>query len=158
MKSRLARIGLLFVTSALVLLVGTRANAVQINTSGTICQAFNAGQVADIDYLSTGVRNLNISPRAVVCSIQRQAPGTAVNTTFTVAGVNPSGALTAGTVYAYGPDGSIRGSQSFSSTAAFYSIPLTFPAAQMTFFTLNSAVITLPGTSSSVFTGVIVAP
>ena len=155
---RLKRIGLLFAAAALVLMYGAKSRATQINTAGSVCQAFNAGQVTDIDYVLHGVRNLNAAGRPVICSIQRAAPTTAVDTTFWVNGTNFSGFTTTGTVFQYGPDGTVRGSQNFSSSASSYTIPLTFSAAQMTFFTSSSALVNLPASVGGTFTALFVAP
>jgi len=58
MNAKILKLGSLFLAAVLASL-GSAAHADNINTSGTICNNFNAGQAQDLDYLVTGVRNAN---------------------------------------------------------------------------------------------------
>jgi hypothetical protein len=90
------------------------ANADNINTSGVLCQNFNASQALDIDYLSTGVRNLATSARSVICAIPRSPLAATPLTTFFVDGQNNPGTSTSCTVTVYSYFGTIRSTQSFT--------------------------------------------
>lgn len=148
--SMLAAAGLLF--------MATPAQATQVNSPGTACQAYNASQVTDIDYLISGVRNLAGTARSVICPIMRTPLDAGVSTgTVWVTGYN-SGATTSITVYAMSTSGTVLGSQSTSSSASSYTIPLNFTSSQLNFATMTSALVTLPATSSSVYAGTFIAP
>jgi hypothetical protein len=47
------------------------AHAVDTNHSGTVCRNYNAAEAKDIDSLPSGTRNLNASPRYVICPVVR---------------------------------------------------------------------------------------
>lgn len=135
-------LGSLFTIAALASL-GTTAAADQINTSGTVCQNFNASQALDIDYLANGVRNINPAARPVICSIPRSPlpPGRAAR--FDVDGVNAAGTTTLCTV-------------TIGGHSVTFSMPgsATFPANMVAAFDYASALCTLPGNAGTVVFGV----
>lgn len=70
------------------------AQADNITVSGVACKNFNAGEALDIDFVSTGVQNINASPRSVVCPVPRSPLTGAPVTQFFVDGANVAGTTT----------------------------------------------------------------
>ena len=116
MSSKLLTIGSLCITGALVPL-GATAQAGNINTSGTICQNFNAAQALDIDYFTTAVRNVNAAARPVVCSVPRSPLPTGTTPQFFVDGHNNASTCTTCTLTMYRFTGVIAATQSFTQCA-----------------------------------------
>ena len=155
MKTHLIKAAIL-ATGMVVLTAGTEPTvAANINSSGTFCQNFNAAQVTDIDYLASGVRNLNVNPRAVICSVPRSplAAG-ATSGVFFVDGRNTGGASTTCTLSSFNFNGTFLGSTSFTSAAATYNQFLSLPSAQLGTFAYVSVLCTLPGNANGVLFGV----
>jgi len=84
-----------------------------LDNAGTICKNYNAAEVTDIDYMPNGVRNLNASPRYVICPIVRNDPGTnGGRVTVSVDGFAPYPSTVSCTIFtASGPDGHTISSQ-----------------------------------------------
>ena len=89
------------------------AYAVNANNSGTSCKNYNAAQVADIDYLASGTRNLNASPRYVICPIVRSPTSASYGVNVYVDGFAAAGRTISCTLYSYDYTGNYLGSQSF---------------------------------------------
>lgn len=91
------------------------AYAVNANNAGTICKNYNASQVADIDYLPNGTRNLNASSRYVICPIVRSPTSASYAVNVYVDGFAAAGRTISCTLYSYDYTGTFLGSQSFPS-------------------------------------------
>lgn len=143
---KFAKLGSLLTIGALASLATTAA-ADQINTSGTLCQNFNANQALDIDYLATGVRNINAASRPVVCSIPRSPLPAGVNATFDVDGSNAAGTTTPCTLFIYSFGGTILQTASFN-------LPGTVAFAGVGTFDYADVLCTLPGNANGVLFGV----
>ena len=147
MRTKILKLGSLFLAGALASL-GPAAHADNINTSGTLCQNFNASQALDIDYLATGVRNVNAAPRPVICAVPRsplQPAATAAQ--FFVDGVNAAGTTTTCTLFIYTFGGVVTQSSTFT-LPGFVSLPVIGT------FDYASALCTLPGNPGTVLFGV----
>jgi hypothetical protein len=148
------KLGSAVALGALVLLTGAAGNATQTNVSGTVCTNFNASQALDIDYFTSGVRNINAASRPVVCAVPRNPlPAGATTGTFFVDGSNSGGQTTSGSINSFNFTGAFLGSQSFSSAGTTYDIFLSFPAAQLPTFAYVSTFVTLPASGQGVFFG-----
>jgi hypothetical protein len=146
MRAKILKLGSMFLAGALATL-GPAAHADNINTSGTVCQNFNAGQALDIDYLANGVRNINPSPRPVVCAVPRSPlQPTATAAQFFIDGVNAAGTTTSCTLFVYTFGGAISQSSTFT-LPGFVSLPLIGP------FDYVSVLCTLPGNPGTVLFG-----
>jgi hypothetical protein len=100
MNSKMMKIGSLFLVGILASF-GVTAYADNINTSGVVCQNFNAAQALDIDYLTNGVRNLNAAARSVICSLPRSPLAASAIPEFFVDGQNNTGTSTSCTLTVY---------------------------------------------------------
>jgi len=89
------------------------AYAVNANNSGTSCRNYNAAQVADIDYLPSGTRNLNASSRFVICPIVRSPTSASYAVNVYVDGFAAAGKSISCTLYSYDFNGTFLGAQSF---------------------------------------------
>jgi hypothetical protein len=89
------------------------AYAVNANNSGTSCRNYNAAQVADIDYLPSGTRNLNASSRFVICPIVRSPTSASYAVNVYVDGFAAAGKSISCTLYSYDFTGTFLGAQSF---------------------------------------------
>jgi hypothetical protein len=93
--------------------LSSNAYAVNANNSGTTCKNYNAAQVADIDYLPNGTRNLNASSRYVICPIVRSPTSASYAVNVYVDGFAASGRTITCTLNSYDYNGNFLGSQSF---------------------------------------------
>lgn len=121
-----------------------------INTHGAACQNYNASQALDIDYLTSGVRNINASPRAVICPIIRH-PVTGPGQNFYVDGSNVAGASTTCTLSAFELNGTFLSSVSFTRTEATYDHYAQLPT--VTYWGYTSLLCTLPANGGGVLFG-----
>ena len=96
-----------------LLSLSSNAYAVNANNSGTSCRNYNAAQVADIDYLASGTRNLNASSRYVICPIVRSTTSASYAVNVYVDGFAAAGKSISCTLYSYDFTGTFLGSQSF---------------------------------------------
>jgi hypothetical protein len=136
-----------------VLALPEQADAVNLNTSGTVCNPYNVGEANDIDYVVNGVRTgVNVaSGRTVICAVPRPPQSTPQQ--FFVDGANSVGRSTSGTLYAYDFNGTFQSSQNFSSSAATYDILLTLnPVGSWSYV---STLVSLPASAGGVFFGTI---
>jgi hypothetical protein len=118
-------------TFALVGAAPNTAHAVNATHSGTVCKNYNAAEAKDIDYLGSGVRNVNASPRFVVCPLIRLpdsgggiAP-TAVSAYVT--GFAASGQTIACTMYGVDYSGNFLGSESTAPMTGQFGTVLYVP-------------------------------
>ena len=116
MSSKQMTIGALFITGALLPL-GATAQAGNLNTSGAVCQNFNAAQALDIDYLTNAVRNVNAAARPVICSVPRSPLPSGATPEFFVDGRNNASTCTTCTLTMYLFTGVIAATQSFTECA-----------------------------------------
>jgi hypothetical protein len=151
MRAKILKLGSLFLAAALASL-GSAAHADNINTSGTVCNNFNAGQAQDVDYLGTGVRNLNASPRTVVCAIPRSPLQAGATPQFFVDGTNSGTNTTFCTLFTYSFGGTITQSFSFSRTGTYDQF-VSFAANGVGTFDYASVVCTLPGSAGGTLFG-----
>ncbi|HTV24890.1 MAG TPA: hypothetical protein VMG12_39625 [Polyangiaceae bacterium] len=139
---------------AAVLLAAPRdADAVNLNTSGTICNPYNAGEANDIDYVTNGVRTGPSvgSARNVICSVPRSPLASPQG--FYLDGTNQAGKSTSITLYAHDFNGTFQTSQNVSSSAATYDeYRALTPVGQWSYI---SAFVTLPANAGGTFLGVI---
>lgn len=153
MRSNLIRIGLLFLTATL----GTPAYAVNINTSGVVCQHYNASEAADIDYFTTGVRNLNAATRYVVCAMPRSPLSASATPTFFIDGYNFPNSSTSCIISVYNSSGTTTESVSFTQTAtssvSIWRQPVTFPIGSITSSDYVSALCLLPARGFGIIRG-----
>ncbi|HXL82713.1 MAG TPA: hypothetical protein VN989_01145 [Casimicrobiaceae bacterium] len=125
--------------------VATTAQATNLNHSGTICKNFNASEVLDIDYLPNGTRNLNVSPRSVVCPIVRSPTSTNTLTVY-VDGKNSGAATTTCTLYSYNYTGAFMGSTSFTAGGTYDRL-LSLASPQAPNWAAASLICGLPGSA-----------
>lgn len=82
-SSKLVAMGSLCLVGAL-----TSARADNINTSGVICQAYNAANTMDIEYTATGVWNSSTVARQVACAVPRSTLPTGSTQAFYIDAYN----------------------------------------------------------------------
>ena len=133
--------------------IGGPAGAVNINNSGTSCQNYNAGQALDIDYLPGSVRNINASPRPVICSVPRSPLPAGTRAGFWVNGYNNAGTQTSCTVFVTSYLGRPVASMSFTATEGAWDRFVDFAADLVTTFDYVSVLCTLPGSAAGVLYG-----
>lgn len=149
MRAKILKLGSLFLAGALASL-GAVAHADQINSSGTLCQNFNASQALDIDYLVTGVRNLNAATRPVICSVERSPLVAGTSQGFFVDGTNVGANTTPCTLFLYSFGGTITQSFSFTGTGTYDQF-ISLPAGT---FDYASLLCTLPASAGGTLFGV----
>jgi len=134
--------------------IGNPAVADNINTSGTNCQNYNAGQALDIDYLTTGVRNINAYPRPVICSVPRSPLPPVARAGFWVNGNNSADTTTYCTVFVTSYLGRPVASMSLTGTAGDWDRFVEFGADVVTMFDYVSMLCTLPGNAAGQIYGI----
>lgn len=152
MHAKFLKLGSLFFAGALASL-GAAAHADNINTSATLCQNFNAAQALDIDYVVNGVRNLNASPRSVICAIPRSPLQPGATPLFFVDGTNTGTNATSCTLSIYTFGGVVTQSFFFSRTGT-YDQPVSFAVNGVGTFDYASLLCTLPGSVGGTLFGV----
>src|ERR1700748_3129735 len=100
MISKLVTMGSLVCAGTLASFGGL-AHADNINTSGVLCQNFNAAQALDIDYLTNSVRNIATTPRSVICSVPRSPLAAGALPEFFIDGQNSANTTTSCTLSVY---------------------------------------------------------
>jgi len=121
------------------------AQATNANHSGTICKNYNASQVTDIDYLASGTRNINASPRSIICPLVR-APTSTNSAAVYVDGYHSGSQTTTCTLYSYNYNGTYLGSVSFTQTGSgAFDRYLSLPAPQAPTYATLSVLCTIPG-------------
>jgi hypothetical protein len=130
--------------------IASTAHATNANHSGTICKNYNAGQVTDIDYLASGTRNLNASPRSVICPLVR-SPNSSNNVAVYVDGFHSGTQTTTCTLYSYDYNGTFKGSNSFTQTSTgSWDRYLSVPAGQGPYWGAASVLCTIPGSAQGI--------
>jgi len=159
MISKLVKIGSVLLVGTLASL-GAAAHAGNINTSGVICQNYNAAQALDIDYFTDAVRNINPAPRPVICSIPRSPLPAGFTPRFFIDGHNDAGTCTPCTVTLYNFDGAPAGSQTLTNCAPaagpsnwsqFVNFAAIVPPDE--FYNYASVMCTLPGNGAGLVYG-----
>lgn len=156
MFSNALKLGLFLATGTLASIAAT-AHADNINTSGVICQNFNASEALDIDYLTTGVRNLAATPRSIICAIPRSPLNAAPSPMFFVDGHNNANTTTTCTVTVYNFMGVIQSTQSFSESGGAGGLTWDFPvtlALQPAVFDYASLLCSIPASAGGSILGV----
>lgn len=157
MYSKLVRLGSLFVAGGLAT-SGAVAHADNINTSGVLCQNFNAAEALDIDYFTFGVRDINAAARSVICSIPRSPLATGATPEFFVDGENFGTTSTSCTLTIYTFGGTVTQSMSFTEsstgTTRTWDHAVLFPVGSIGTFDYASALCTLPGGGQAVLFGI----
>jgi hypothetical protein len=160
-------LSLLAVTAAVTLLTApmTPVHAVNLNTSGLICQQslaqdFDSPLENRIQYFDLGVVNAADVRTEVVCSVPRSpvaAGATTVN--FFVDGQNSPGAATICSITSYDYLGNFAGSRSFETintgvSFAPYDVFVSFPAALVGFYNYVTLTCVLPRSFTGRLNGV----
>jgi hypothetical protein len=151
MHAKALKLGSLFLAGALASL-GAAAHADNINTSGAVCQNFNAGQAQDIDYVANGVRNLNAAPRQVICAVPRSPLQAGASSLFFVDGTNTGANATSCTFFTYSFTGAPIQSFFFTRTGT-YDQPVSIP--NVATFDYADVVCTLPASGGGTLFGVL---
>ena len=132
------------------LAVVSEAQAVNANHSGTICKNYNAGDVGDIDYVTSGTRNLNANPRFVICPLVR-SPTTDSSIAAYVDGNHFGVQTTSCTLYSYNYTGAFLGSTSFTrNQSGAWDQFVSLPAPQAPFYGSLAVLCTIPGSANGV--------
>jgi hypothetical protein len=152
MHAKILKLGSLFLAAALASL-GSAAHADNINTSGTVCNNFNAGEAQDVDYVGNGVRIANTAARSVICAIPRSPLAAGALPEFFVDGTNSGANSTSCTLFVYNFSGAITQSFSFTRTGT-YDQAVTFPVGGVGTFDYADVLCTLPGSFGGVLFGV----
>lgn len=105
-SSKFVAIGSLCLVSALA-----SARADNLNTSGVICQAYNAANAMDIDYTVNGVWNRSTVARQIACSVPRSTLPAGSTPAFFIDAYNDAGTCTSCMVTLYHFTGVEAGSQ-----------------------------------------------
>jgi len=151
---RAAIFGLLLLAgglSGIVVLDADAATSQDVNTHGATCVNFNAAEARDIDFLSSGVRNINAAARPVICAVKRH-PVTGPGQAFFIDGSNAAGASTSCTASSFSFTGVFRTSESFTESTATYDRSLILET--VSFFDYVSLLCTLPPSGRGVLFGV----
>lgn len=132
------------------------AEAANINTHGSICQNYNASEVADIDYLTSGVRNIATSARSVICSVPRSPlPAGAISGAFYVDFTLAPNTSISCTLYSFddNTDDMLGFTQLFQSNPSTsyvdYDILLSLPVINLPTFSYTALLCSLPNNSST---------
>jgi hypothetical protein len=158
MISRFATMGLALCAGALASL-SSAVDADNINTSGVLCQNFNAAQALDIDYVVNGVRNINAAARPVICSLPRAPLASGLPATFFVDGQNFNNTTTTCTLFVYTFGGAVTVSSTFTEPAVpgasvTWDHNVTFPAGSVATFDYVNVLCTIPGAVNGTVFGV----
>lgn len=154
MKRVVSTLGLAGVVS---LSLGSGVAEANTTTHGANWHAYNASQVADIDYLGDGVRNLNANSRPVIGAVGFHPPPGWVGgaATFWVDGTNAAGKSTSITLTAFNWNGAVQSTVSTTQSVATYDVALTLTS--LNEFSYVSGIVTLPGSGGlTLFRGVTV--
>jgi hypothetical protein len=152
MHAKILKLGSLFLAAAVASL-GSAAHADNINTSGTVCNNFNAGEAQDVDYVGTGVRIANAAARTVVCAIPRSPLAAGAIPEFFVDGTNSGANSTSCTLFTYSFTGAITQSFFFTRTGTYDQL-VTFAANGVGTFDYADVVCTLPGGFGGILFGI----
>ena len=140
--------------AGMVAALGTAARADNINTSGVACKNFNASEALDIEYVDTGVRNVNASPRSIICPVPRSPLSSIPAPEFYVDGTNNPGTSTTCTATLYDFQGNRVAIVSFTEGATSpWDHSVTFGIAP-SFYDYVSVRCLLPGSSAGEILGV----
>jgi hypothetical protein len=152
MSSRFLKIGAVLLAGAAVSFAAT-LDAANIVTGGVICRNFNASQALDIDYLTSGVRNINAAARTVICPVPRSPLAAGDTPLFHVAGRNNPGTQTTCTLFVHNGLGTFVASQSFTvpgSNPPLWILNYSFPVGTVGASHDVSALCTLPGNGNGI--------
>jgi hypothetical protein len=130
--------------------VAINADAAQKLVPGLDCVNYNAAEAIDIDRFQYGVRNINASPRNVVCSLPREL--TVNGGTVVVNGANFGGQTTFITAYSHNNFTLQFAAKSVNSAAATYSIPINFTAAELPAANQLTLMVLLPASGNGIYT------
>lgn len=156
MFNKLMMMGSLCLASALALGEGS-AEAQNLNTSGTACRNYNASEALDVDYFTNAARNINPSPRSLICPIPRSPLTAQPFPAFYIDGHNAPNTSTSCTVTVYNYTGAGLASFFFTQTAGATPLdwdqPVNFTLAQLPTFAYASVLCTVPGGGNGLIYG-----
>lgn len=157
MFSKLVKLGSLFVAGALAA-SGSVAHADNINTSGVLCQNFNASEALDIDYFTNAVRDINAAGRSIICSMPRSPLAAGAIPEFFVDGQNSPNTSTTCTVTTYSFLGTVTNSLTFTESATTVTRQwdhlVQFAANTVGTFDYASVLCFIPGSGQGLLFGV----
>jgi hypothetical protein len=136
--------------------IGSIAGADNITASGTACQNYNAAEALDIDYVPNGVRNINASPRWVVCSIPRSPLTAGASAVFYVDGHNNPGTSTTCWFYVHDYSGNQKQAIPFTpipDAQGNWDYKQSFPAGVVQQYDYTSVLCQLPGNYNGLLYG-----
>lgn len=122
------------------------ATSQNVSNHGSACRNYNASEALDIDYLTSGARNINASSRTVICPVARH-PVTGPAQGIYIDGSNTSGAAVYCGVYAYEYNGTLLSSTS-TTLPGYASLPT------VSYWGHVSVLCTLPGSGGAVVYGI----
>ncbi len=130
------------------------------NESGVACRNFNAGEVTDIDYLTSGVRNISSASRSVICPVDF-VPTSDGSITVYVDGRNSNTTVsTSCTLNSYDWNNTYLGSVSDTKTgvSGAWEMALVLPAGQASVWSYLTVLCSLPASSAGTITGITAMP
>jgi hypothetical protein len=151
-SSKLVMIGSLCLVGAL-----TSARADNLNTSGTICQAYNAANAMDIDYTVNGVWNRSTAAREIACGVPRSMLSAGSTQAFFIDAYNNAGTCTSCMITLYHFWGAEAASQSVlhcapASTPQTWTAFVSFPTAAVDDYA--RVICTLPANKAGTIFGI----
>lgn len=152
MHSKFMKLGSLFLAGALASF-GAAVHA-DIHTSGVVCNNFNAGEAQDIDYLLTGVRNLNAAPRQVICAVPVEPIPAGRFPHFFVFGTNVGQATTPCVLTLYQFNGTITQLRAFTGSGPAWEFDVVLPVNSVGLGEFASLLCGLPGSGAGTLFGV----
>jgi len=158
MFSKIPTTTLLYITGILVSVSAT-IHADNLNTSGIVCRNYIAAEVKDIDYTASGVTNIAVDYRYIICPIPRSPINSGPVAEFFVDGFNTGNTSTTCTVMIHDYSGNFKTSTTFTEAgdtpgrawdhAVFFNT-----TNQLTKYDYVSMYCSIPGNKQSVIYGI----
>lgn len=152
-----------FVSSCLVvglLATATGATATTIVSHGADFHAYNASEVAQIDYFGNGVRTIAAARRTIIAAFKRN-PVSSGSQTFTVRGFHQNGVQeTVCSIFSYDAAGNLLTGNTVTTglVAGAWSKSVSIPFAQLANNAHVSATCTIPASGAGIITGLLATP
>jgi hypothetical protein len=118
-------LGLALIVGAFALTSPRAANAVNANIAGTACHNYNAADDKYIDYLVSGVRNIDTVAHTVICPLVRSPASATEAVTVYVDGNSAAGYPIACVLYSYDYTGAFIGSASMAGKTGTFDTQVT---------------------------------
>jgi hypothetical protein len=145
-------LGLLALATTVLIAAPEEAEAVNLNTSGVLCNPWLNDQSNSFEYLINGVRVKSPgSGGTLTCAVPRSPLSSPQG--FYVDGVNNAGWCTSITLSAYNYDGTFQDSEALQSCSTTYDLYAELDP--ITTWSYVSALVTLPPAGQGTFFGVI---